>query len=138
MSDSRAEVLARSLIGIDSSNPSLMASGAGERAIAAFASDRLAERGFECRHVWPDDRPSVIAVHRGTGGGSSIMLNGHLATVSLDSYEGAPLEPRVVDYRASVAVTASRRRWCSSASSSRGRLARSRWLPTGGHGSLER
>ncbi|MFD0469353.1 M20/M25/M40 family metallo-hydrolase [Nonomuraea thailandensis] len=36
---------------------------------------------------------------RGTGGGRSIMLNGHLDTVAHGTYDGDPLVPRVEDGR---------------------------------------
>ncbi|MFE1312564.1 M20/M25/M40 family metallo-hydrolase [Streptomyces sp. NPDC058755] len=36
---------------------------------------------------------------RGTGGGRSLMLNGHLDTVSLADYDGDPLDPQIRDGR---------------------------------------
>src|SRR5699024_3568232 len=82
------------LIAIDSSNPGLVPGAAGERRIARYVTEWLRARGFRCRRIGPSSRPSVLATHRGSGGGRSLMLNGHLDTVSLDSYEGgAGLHP---------------------------------------------
>ena len=74
--------LTRRLVAIDATNPSLVPGGAGERDIARFIADWLAPRGFEVRLIGADqDRPSVLARRRGTGGGSTLMLAGHLDTV---------------------------------------------------------
>ncbi|KAK1492471.1 diaminopropionate ammonia-lyase [Colletotrichum tamarilloi] len=80
--------LTQILTSIDSSNPDLSkASGAGECEIAHYISAWLQHRNFEAH--WLEERqgrPSVVGVLRGTGGGKSIMLNGHVDTVSLSSY----------------------------------------------------
>lgn len=90
--------LTRQLIAIDSVNPDLVAGGAGESEIAAFTADWLTKRGFECRLLEPSPgRVSVLAIAAGTGGGRSIMLNGHLDTVALSSYDGDGLLPEVRD-----------------------------------------
>lgn len=44
-------------------------------------------------------RPSILATGAGRGGGRSIMLNGHLDTVSLAAYDGDPLDSVVDDGR---------------------------------------
>lgn len=81
--------LLRRLIAIDSVNPDLVPGGAGEAAVAAYVADWLAAQGFRCRTIAPaPGRASVIATAPGTGGGRSLMLNGHLDTVSLASYDG--------------------------------------------------
>nr|WP_232483105.1 M20/M25/M40 family metallo-hydrolase [Brevibacterium yomogidense] len=92
------------LLRIDSVNPGLVPGGAGEARIADFVMQWLRARGFECTRVEPTPgRPSVLAVARGTGSedglGGGIMLNGHLDTVSLDSYDGDGLDPRIGDGR---------------------------------------
>ncbi|WP_329373061.1 ArgE/DapE family deacylase [Streptomyces sp. NBC_01483] len=90
-------MLAR-LIAIDSVNPDLVPGGAGETAIADFCGEWLAARGFEVHRLERrPGRPSLVAIVRGTGGGRSLMLNGHLDTVSLADHDGDPLDPRIRD-----------------------------------------
>jgi len=90
--------LLRELIAIDSVNPALVPGGAGEARIADAVVAWLTPRGFECRRLEATHgRPSIVAVARGTGGGRSLMLNGHLDTVSLASYDGDGLDPVVRD-----------------------------------------
>ncbi|MBB5079037.1 ArgE/DapE family deacylase [Nonomuraea endophytica] len=92
-----ASVLER-LIALDSVNPDLVPGGAGESAVAAFCGEWLAARGFEVHRLEErPGRPSLVAVARGTGGGRSLMLNGHLDTVGTAGYDGDPLGPRVHD-----------------------------------------
>ncbi len=43
-------------------------------------------------------RPSVVGIARGTGGGASLMLNGHLDTVGVDGM-ASPHEPVIADGR---------------------------------------
>ncbi|MFF2653159.1 ArgE/DapE family deacylase [Streptomyces sp. NPDC058045] len=94
-----ADLLAR-LVAVDSVNPDLVPGGAGETEIAGFCGEWLAARGFEVHRLEKHPgRPSLVAVARGTGGGRSLMLNGHLDTVSLAGYDGDPLEPRIEDGR---------------------------------------
>jgi acetylornithine deacetylase len=85
--------LASRLVAIDSVNPALVPGGAGERAAAAFVADWCAERGLDVEVVG-DERPSVIARRRGSGGGRSLLLNGHLDTVGVAGMT-APFEPRL-------------------------------------------
>jgi acetylornithine deacetylase len=90
--------LLRRLVAIDSTNPDLVADGVGEREIADVASAWLEERGFEIQRLEArPGRPSIVAVARGSGGGRSLMLNGHLDTVTLSGYDGDPLDPVVRD-----------------------------------------
>ncbi|WP_150306741.1 ArgE/DapE family deacylase [Planctomonas psychrotolerans] len=90
--------LASRLIGIDSVNPDLVPGGAGEAAIADFCADWLSARGFEVTRLERQPgRPSILATVRGTGGGSSLMLNGHLDTVGVEGYAGDPFGGSVVD-----------------------------------------
>ena len=88
------------LIRIDSVNPDLVDGGAGESAMAEHCQRWLDRRGFETHRLeGTPGRPSVVGVLRGSGGGRSIMLNGHLDTVTLTGYDGQPLEPRIVHGR---------------------------------------
>lgn len=92
--------LARRLIEVDSVNPELIAGAAGESRIAIFAAQWLADHGFDVSTVGRDPlRPSVIGIARGSGGGRSLMLNGHLDTVGTNGYRGDPFEPTVRDGR---------------------------------------
>ncbi|MGW9631463.1 M20/M25/M40 family metallo-hydrolase [Agromyces sp. NPDC055520] len=92
----RGEVteLLDALLRIDSSNPDLVPGAAGESRIAEYTVHWLSSRGFDVRLLEArSGRPSVVAIATGSGGGSSIMLNGHLDTVSLASYDGDGLAP---------------------------------------------
>ncbi|MFC9919823.1 M20/M25/M40 family metallo-hydrolase [Agromyces binzhouensis] len=74
--------LTRRLVAIDAANPSLVADGAGERELAEAVATWLGDRGFEVRPVGADPaRPSILARRRGTGGGRTLLLAGHLDTV---------------------------------------------------------
>ena len=74
--------LTRRLVAIDATNPSLVPGGAGELELARLIAEWLAERGFEVRLIGADPlRPSVLARRRGTGGGRTLLLAGHLDTV---------------------------------------------------------
>jgi acetylornithine deacetylase len=87
------------LVAIDSVNPDLVPGGRGEHAIATLVAGWLDRAGLD---VTLDEvvlgRPNVIAIARGTGGGRSLMLNGHLDTVgTLGMHD--PHAPRIVDDR---------------------------------------
>ena len=84
------EVLATlsDLIAIPSINPDLMPGAVGEAAIAEYCAAFMREAGLrvELQEVAPG-RPNAIGVLPGTGGGRSLMLNGHIDTVGV---EGMP------------------------------------------------
>ncbi len=83
--------LMRRLIGIDSVNPDLVPGAAGEAEIADLCASWLAGHGFEVRRLEErPGRPSIVAIFRGSGGGRSLMLNGHLDTVGVAGYSGDP------------------------------------------------
>jgi acetylornithine deacetylase len=89
--------LARELVRIDSRNPSLVANGPGEQAVARSVADVLESWGLEARLQEAEPgRPNVIATLRGTGGGGvgarSLMLNGHLDVVGIDGMVHAPFD----------------------------------------------
>jgi len=93
-----AELTAQ-LVAIDSTNPDLVANGAGESEIAVFVARWLREAGLEVEvHEPVPGRPSVIGIARGTGGGASLLLNAHMDTVGVAGME-APFEPVVKDGR---------------------------------------
>ena len=90
--------LTRRLIAVDSVNPALVPGGAGDATIADSTAAWLSAHGFDCRLLeHGPGRVSVLAVARGSGGGRSLMLNGHLDTVALSSYDGDGLDPVVAD-----------------------------------------
>ncbi|KAL4893734.1 tryptophan synthase beta subunit-like PLP-dependent enzyme [Aspergillus ambiguus] len=85
--------LTQALTRIDSSSPSLsLSDGAGESEIAEYIAAWFAHRDIEHHRVETvPGRPSIVGVLRGSGGGQSLMFNGHTDTVSLSSYEGDAL-----------------------------------------------
>ncbi len=95
MNDTPLELL-QSLLRINSVNPSLESGAAGERDIARFIGNWLKIRGFAVTYLEPEPgRVSVVGVAQGTGGGRSLMFNGHIDTVALQPFNGDPLEPRI-------------------------------------------
>lgn len=90
--------LAQQLLAINSINPDLVPSGAGEAAVIDWCSAWLETRGFEVQRVEDTPgRPSIIATARGTGGGRSLLLNGHVDTVGVDTYDGDPFSGELRD-----------------------------------------
>ena len=87
--------LVADLVAIDSVNPDLVPGGAGEMEIARFIAGWLEAAGVEARidEIAPG-RANVIGVARGSGGGRTLLLNGHTDTVGHDGYD-RPLEPRI-------------------------------------------
>ncbi|KAL4800164.1 hypothetical protein BDV19DRAFT_375862 [Aspergillus venezuelensis] len=82
---------------INSSNPTLsVADGVGETKIADYLQSWFAHRGIESHRIETvPGRPSVVGVLKGSGGGKSLMFNGHIDTVTLSSYEADPLSGHV-------------------------------------------
>jgi acetylornithine deacetylase len=74
--------LTAQLVEIDSVNPALVPGAKGEREIALLVAEWCDRRGLEVELVG-DDRPSVVATRRGSGGGRSLLLNAHLDTVGV-------------------------------------------------------
>ena len=91
--------LTAQLVTIDSVNPTLAPSGAGESEVARVLAEWLERAGLEV-HVEQaaPGRPNVVGVARGSGGGRSLLLNGHLDTVGLLEPDGG-LSPRAEDGR---------------------------------------
>jgi acetylornithine deacetylase/succinyl-diaminopimelate desuccinylase-like protein len=86
-------------VAIESVNPDLVPSGAGEASIARFVASWLRDTGLEVTLVEPvPGRPSVVGVLRGSGGGRSLMLNAHMDTVGAGGMS-APFTPSVRDGR---------------------------------------
>jgi len=98
LADAALTDLLAQLVAIDSINPKLIDGAPGERALALFVADRLGRAGLDVELLGPRDRPSVIAVARGSGGGRSLLLNAHLDTVGVAGMK-APHEPRIEEGR---------------------------------------
>ncbi len=82
---SQVIALLEQLVSLDSVNPSLVPGGAGETNIAQFIQSWLITRGFETHWLeGTPGRPSVVGIAKGSGGGKSLMLNGHIDTVTLE------------------------------------------------------
>lgn len=80
--------LLSALVAVDSVNPSLVPGAAGEQAIAALVETWARDAGLESERLEETPgRPSVLVRARGTGGGRTLLLCGHLDTVNV---EGMP------------------------------------------------
>jgi acetylornithine deacetylase len=94
------EQLLAQLVQIDSVNPDLVPGGAGETQIAKFIQIWLEVRGFETHWLEKTPgRPSVVGIARGSGGGKTLMLNGHIDTVTTAGMSIPALEPHIEDGR---------------------------------------
>jgi acetylornithine deacetylase len=97
--------LMRQLVAIDSVNPDLIPGAAGEGAIADWCSEWLSAHGFEVERLEErPGRPSIVGRARGTGGGRTLMLNGHLDTVGTQTFAGDPFAAEVRDGKISAAA----------------------------------
>ncbi len=76
------------MVQIDSVNPGLSADGAGEREMAAYMGERMRAMGMHT-HVY-EVAPrywNAVGLLKGTGGGRSLMLTGHMDTVGVGSMQ---------------------------------------------------
>lgn len=91
--------LTQALVRIDSSNPDFGSTpGPGETVIAKFVTAWLKHRDIECHWIEPTPgRPSVVGIVRGSGGGKSLLFNGHMDTVTCLGYDGDPLGAEIKD-----------------------------------------
>lgn len=87
------------MIQIDSSNPSLSPGAPGEAEIGRYVAETMTGLGLEVTvHETKPGRPSVVGVLRGSGGGKTLLLNGHLDTVGFSGMEN-PLSGQLQDGR---------------------------------------
>ncbi|KAI1087546.1 acetylornithine deacetylase [Rostrohypoxylon terebratum] len=91
--------LTQTLVQINSANPSLgSVPGPGETNIARYIAAWLEHRDIETHWIEPTKgRPSIVGVVRGSGGGKSLMFNGHIDTVTTIGYDGNPLGGEIHD-----------------------------------------
>jgi acetylornithine deacetylase len=91
--------LAAELVAVDSVNPTLAPDGGGEAAVSRLLAEWLERAGLEVEveEVVPG-RPNVIGIARGSGGGRTLLLNGHMDTVGLLEPDGG-LSARIEDGR---------------------------------------
>ncbi|CAB4330610.1 unannotated protein [freshwater metagenome] len=78
---------------INSVNSTLVPGAPGEAEIADFIGQWFSDRNFEVTRLEATPgRPSIVACSKGATTDSKIMLNGHIDTVTIASYEGDGLE----------------------------------------------
>ena len=94
-----AVALTRTLVAIDSRNPSLVRDGPGESACAQALAETLERWGFrvEIRDA-AARRPNVVA-RIGRAGARALLFNGHLDTVGVEGMIHAPFDAEVRDGR---------------------------------------
>ena len=89
----RALEILRTLVRIDSVNPSLVPGSAGEKEIAEFLFSFFEAEGIEVQlQTVAPNRFNVVAKVTGAHAGSRILLNGHLDTVSVEGMD-SPFDP---------------------------------------------
>lgn len=84
MPPEQTDSLLQELVSISSINPDLVPGAPGEMEIARFIARWLEQAGLEVH--WDEvvpNRPNVVGILRGTGGGKSLILNGHIDTVGV-------------------------------------------------------
>ncbi|KAL5592850.1 hypothetical protein FOBRF1_013158 [Fusarium oxysporum] len=94
-------LITQTLARINSASPSLgSVAGPGETVIAQYIASWLEHRGIATHWIESvKGRPSVVGVIRGSGrdGAKSLMLNGHIDTVTLMGYEDDPLSGKIIN-----------------------------------------
>ena len=95
-----ATALLRELVRTDSRNPSLASDAPAEGPIARLLADTLTQWGLDVRIIEAaPGRPNVVATLRGSGGGRSLMFNGHMDVVGVENMTHAPFDAFVRDDR---------------------------------------
>lgn len=83
------------LVSINSINPDLVPGSPGEGEIARYIAQWLERAGLEVELIESvTGRPNVVGMARGTGGGKTLLLNGHMDTVGVAGMPDAH-RPRV-------------------------------------------
>lgn len=87
------------LVSINSINPDLVPGSPGEAEIAHYIAQWLESVGLEVQLVESaPGRPNVVGIARGSGGGRTLLLNGHMDTVGVDGMIEAH-QPRIAEGR---------------------------------------
>ncbi|MEM8858818.1 MAG: ArgE/DapE family deacylase [Chloroflexota bacterium] len=85
------------MVQIDSTNPSLHPSGAGEAAIADYCAGHMRNLGLAVSTYEAEPgRVSVVGTQKGSGEGKSLLLNAHLDTVDVEGM-AEPFSGRIED-----------------------------------------
>ncbi|MBN1535822.1 MAG: ArgE/DapE family deacylase [Anaerolineales bacterium] len=95
--NNQLKTLLSDLVAIDSINPDLVSGAAGEAEIADFIAQWMENAGLEVyTHESAPGRNNVAAIARGSGGGKTLLLNGHMDTVGIEGMKN----PHSPDIRA--------------------------------------
>jgi acetylornithine deacetylase len=87
------------LVQINSVNPGLVPGNPGEYKIGSYITEVLKTIGLEPQiHEIKPERVNVVATLKGSGGGRSLMLNGHMDTVGVQGME-APFSGEIKNGR---------------------------------------
>jgi acetylornithine deacetylase len=87
------------LVRINSINPDLIPGAPGEAEVARYIARWLEQHDLEVQLLEAaPGRPNVVGIARGTGGGQTLLLNGHMDTVGVAGMPDAH-EPRSRDGR---------------------------------------
>ena len=89
------EKLLCDLVSINSINPDLVPGSPGEAEIAHYIADWLKLAALEVELVESvTGRPNIVGIAHGTGGGKTLLLNGHMDTVGVAGMPGGH-QPRI-------------------------------------------
>lgn len=110
-----ATTLTQELVRIPSVNPDLVPGAPGEAEVASYIAGKLRDWGLEVRvNGASPGRPNVIGILEGSGGGRTLLFNGHMDTVGTegmsDPFSGELKEGKVygrgaIDMKGSLAAT---------------------------------
>ena len=93
------EQLLSDMVSINSINPDLVPGSPGEGELARYIADWLERAGLEVQRIESvSGRPNVVGIARGTGGGKTLLLNGHMDTVGIAGMSDAH-QPIIKDGR---------------------------------------
>src|SRR5215212_5129884 len=93
------EKLLSDLVSINSINPDLVPGSPGEAEVAHYIADWLKLNDVDVQLVESvSGRPNVVGIAHGTGGGKTLLLNGHMDTVGVAGMSNAH-QPRIQDGR---------------------------------------